>query len=109
MGQVTIWKNGYSTATDADNCTFSAWVKKTDRVDESTMAYIFGCNTGASSFNRIGLSTQSYLDIRTRNSSGTDILELTSNKPFEDTNGWYHLVIAYAWNNSGIYLRLLHM
>ena len=94
-------KNGFPTATDSTRATFSAWVKKTDRADEATMAYIFGCNTGASSFNRIGLSTLSYLDIRTRNSSGTDTLELTSNKPFEDTNGWYHLVVAYNWSASG--------
>ena len=94
-------KNGWPTATDSTRATFSAWVKKTDRADETTMAYIFGTNTGAASFNRIGFSTLSYLDIRTRNSSGTDTLELTSNKVFEDTNGWYHLVVAYNWNASG--------
>ena len=99
--QAYLRKTNFSgSATSEQTGTFSVWVKNTLSYSDNRNA-IYGSATGSAAFVSLALSGDSQpIDLRTRNGSGTDIIDLIGNPAQRDPSSWYHIMSVYDLTNS---------
>mgnify|MGYP001361653334 CR=1 FL=1 len=90
-------QNFSGSPTSDQTCTFSVWVKLTH--DGSRNA-IYGSSTGSNAFTSLSFKSDGELDLRARNSSSTDIIDVISNAVFRDPSAWYHVMSVYDMTNA---------
>ena len=82
--------NRTSIATPSSRRTFtmSAWVKKTDISNSQGVIWI-----GADTNNWVQFKFESGTDLRMEcRNSGSNVIDLTTNRKFRDVNAWYHIL-----------------
>ena len=99
--QAYLRKTDFSgSATSEQTGTFSVWVKNTLSFTDNRNA-IYGSSTGSSAFVSLSLSGDSQnIDLRTRNGSGTDVIDLITDTAHRDPSAWYHIMSVYDLTSS---------
>ena len=94
-------KTNFSGSPTSDQTgTFSVWVKNTLAYTSNRNA-IYGSSTGSKAFTSLSFSAdEQNLDLRTRNTSATDIIDLIGNAVQRDSSAWYHIMSVYDLTNS---------
>lgn len=99
--QAYLRKTDFSGSPTSDQTgTFSVWVKNTLSYTNSRNA-IYGSATGSAAFTALSFVGDSQvLDLRTRNTGSTDIIDLIGNPAQRDPSAWYHIMSVYDLTNA---------
>ncbi len=99
--QAYLRKTDFSGSPTSDQTgTFSVWVKNTLSYTDNRNA-IYGSSTGSAAFTSLSFSGDTQvLDLRRRNTNGSDIIDIIGNPAQRDPSAWYHIMSVYDMTNA---------